>query len=246
MRVLLLIAALVCAASAIPITPVGDEAAVAFIEIEGPGFKKQFDLSAKDPKDRIIMPNGPDNRPSHQQPKRESGEEIDPSIIWAIGKALWDFIEDNKPVADITTDWGGAVPDGVKDWTLLDQWKDGSWTSDEGKPWKFRFKNFLGIDMGAVEWMWSYKFGGQYNNSGQFLTLAMPIIKKVDVDVTEKVECTTKVWNPVNYGSTADPVGGVDLELDCKYSDPVKTSGVGCHIVIDGSGTNKIVSCEVD
>jgi len=158
---------------------------------------------------------------------------------------LWDFIEKNSAVENITTDWGGAVPDGVTDWTQLDEWQDGTWTSDNGTPFKFIFKNFLGIHMGELQWIWSFKYGGQYNSAGQYLTLAMPIVQHVDVYATERVSCTTKVWNPVNYGSTGTPVGGVDLEVDCKYSDPVKSSGVGMHVVIRGDNQFHVVTVGV-
>ena len=32
-------------------------------------------------------------------------------------------VQDNQPTIDITTDWGGAVPKGVSDWTVLENWQ---------------------------------------------------------------------------------------------------------------------------
>lgn len=35
------------------------------------------------------------------------------SDIIKIGKAVWDFIKDNRAVVDMKTDWAGAMPKGI-------------------------------------------------------------------------------------------------------------------------------------
>mmetsp|Transcript_7843 Transcript_7843/g.20383 ORF Transcript_7843/g.20383 Transcript_7843/m.20383 type:complete len:144 (-) Transcript_7843:722-1153(-) len=91
MKTFLVFAAVVgVVASALP-SVARDPSEVAFVEVHGPGFVKEFDLSSKSKEDKVFQPNGPDLRPFEVEQARNKGEEIDPAIIWAIGKAQ-DFL----------------------------------------------------------------------------------------------------------------------------------------------------------
>lgn len=89
--------------------------------------------------------------------------------IVQIGKDVWTFIEDNKPVATVNTDFAGAVPAAVgKNWASMAGWRDYAW--GRKNPFEWVYKN--GLHMTAVDlaWTWEWKCKGSYQGTGSYLT----------------------------------------------------------------------------
>lgn len=82
---------------------------------------------------------------------------IDPAVIWQIGEKIWQVIADNTPVVNATLAYGGAVPQGVSDWTQLAGWKD-----TQTQLYTFQFKNGLGMLLTQYQWVFSWKYGANY------------------------------------------------------------------------------------
>ena len=166
-------------------------------------------------------------------------EGIDPSQIIQIGKAAWQIIEDNAPVVNYTSDFTGAVPQGITDWTKMEGWKD--YKSPE---YDIKFVNFLNMRLTEFKWVWSFKYGGSYNGTGNYITTAGAAVNNVYAYLTEHVDVDATAFSPVNYGTVANPIGGVDLQIKMTSYGKFKKTIVGCHITIHGDGTFKEVTCD--
>ena len=63
------------------------------------------------------------------------------------------------------------------------------------------------------KWVWSYKYGGNVNSTGQYITNAGASVNNVYAYLTEHVDVAASAFSPVNVGTTANPVAGVDLQV---------------------------------
>lgn len=169
-------------------------------------------------------------------------ESINPQVLWQIGKAVWKFISENKPSINITDNWGGAVPKDISDWRLLQQWREDVW-SNHSKPFYFEFKSGFFGETVRLEWVWSYKYNGNYNGVGKYITQAMPVITNAHDIAFEKLQCTTRVWNPVNYGTTDNPVAGIDMDLACFTLNKFDKNILNCHVILRGDNKHQVVTC---
>lgn len=70
---------------------------------------------------------------------------------------LWELINDNQATVNYNTDWAGAVPANISDWTQLTNWQ--TWSS---KMYKFEFKNFVGMKLTEFEWKYTCQYSGKY------------------------------------------------------------------------------------
>eukprot|EP00297_Palpitomonas_bilix_P011502 CAMPEP_0113899360 /NCGR_PEP_ID=MMETSP0780_2-20120614/19977_1 /TAXON_ID=652834 /ORGANISM="Palpitomonas bilix" /LENGTH=259 /DNA_ID=CAMNT_0000891497 /DNA_START=33 /DNA_END=812 /DNA_ORIENTATION=- /assembly_acc=CAM_ASM_000599 len=249
------VAAMLAVAASMPVPVHSGEKYL--VRVKGPGFEKVLNPNSEREEDRIFAPHGMDFVRAHKQrleeakaarTARSDEEGFDPSIIWQIGEDIWNWIESNKPVANISTDWGGAVPQNVSDWRFLAGWKDGVW-SDNGNPWEIEFKSIWGGSAAKVSFTWSYKYGAQTpppQVTGAYLAEAMPVVGDASAKVSVQMYCTTKVFEPMNYGTYDNPVGGIDLEIDCKASGDLKASALSCHVVIKGDNTHDVIMCSTN
>lgn len=76
---------------------------------------------------QTIVIDGPESQKQERErllrERSASEEAITPSSIWAIGKAVWNLIMDNKATVNATVDWAGAIPKGVTSWTNMTGWE---------------------------------------------------------------------------------------------------------------------------
>lgn len=177
--------------------------------------------------------------PSQQQQQLLGASKIDPAQIEAIGKALWNIVEDNQPVVNYTSDWAGAVPQGINDWTQLSGWKDYI-----SKDYSFVFKNAVGMTLSSFSWVFKFNYAGQYQGEGQYVQGLGASINKVYAYLSEKVNVDCKAFNPLNYGSTPGPISGMDYQVTMTSHGYFEKTQVGCHIIAKGDGTFKVVTCD--
>jgi len=165
--------------------------------------------------------------------------DIDPSKIWQIGKDIWDVVASNSPVVNYDTDWAGAVPAGLTNWTELEQFKDQ--TTDS---LFFEFQNIAGMILTRFDWKWSWKYGGKYNGIGNYITNAGPAVGTVYAYLTEHVNVTSQALSPVNYGTKQDPIAGIDIKVSMTSWGYFETTTVGCHYTLKGNGDHFVVNCQ--
>lgn len=174
-------------------------------------------------------------KPSSNQ--TQSGQ-INPADIAQIGKVIWDIVADNTPVVNYTADWAGAVPKGITDWTQLSSWKE-----FVSKEYQFLFKNALGMKLTSFQWVFKFNYNGQFNGTGSYVQGLGASINKVYAYLTEHVDVSCKAFNPTNYGSSADPIAGVDYQVTMISHGYFEKTEVGCHIIAKGNGDMVVVTC---
>jgi len=176
---------------------------------------------------------------SHLELKQKDYADIDPSQIWQIGKELWNLVQDNKPVVNYTSDYAGAVPKGISDWTQLEHWKDH--TTDS---YDIKFVNFINMRLTEFSWVFNFKYGADLNGTGSYVTQAGASVTNVYAYLTEHVDVVVHAFNPLNYGSTANPVAGIDIEVKMTSYGEFEKTTVGCHIMAKGDGSLKEITCD--
>jgi hypothetical protein len=169
----------------------------------------------------------------------EHDSTIDPAVVWQIGKDIWEFVEDNKPVVNYTSDWTGVVPKGVEAWTEMSNWNTYS-----SPAYDIKFVNGLGMTLTEFEWVWKYEYGGKYNGVGAYIANAGASLNKIYAMTSEHVDVEVTSLNPFNYGTTANPIGGVDISVKMTSSGIFKKTIVGCQVTVKGDGTYKVATCD--
>eukprot|EP00466_Bigelowiella_natans_P009298 jgi/Bigna1/88802/estExt_fgenesh1_pg.C_380107 len=166
---------------------------------------------------------------------------INPAVIWQIGKAIWDLVKNNKAVVDYTTDWAGAVPENVTDWTQLTEW-----TTWKSSMYKFEFKNFLGQKLSEFKWKYTCQYGGKYNGAGKYLTLCGASINEIYAYglYGEQVQVSAKGSKPFNYGTADNPIGGLNLQVVMSSEGHFEKTVVGCQITMKGDSTFTVIQCD--
>jgi hypothetical protein len=169
-----------------------------------------------------------------------SQAQVTPEEVVQIGKAIYDAIKDNQPVIDVTTDWAGAVPKGVDDWTVLEHWQD----PVQSQTFYVEFKNFVGKKLTRFEWQFAWKFGGDYNGTGQYVTQAGIQVKDSYAYLSEHLDVEVHSLEPVNYGSADSPVGGLDVQVSVSSHGMFEKTTKTCTMTVKGDGTSQLGACE--
>ena len=155
-----------------------------------------------------------------------------------------------------TTDYAGALPEGVSDWTLMEGWQD-----TETEEYKFTFENGL-FTLTEFKWVFTWrgagvsecvarehaaarrKYGATYNGTGKYVTEAGATVKEVYAYLSEHIDVTAKASKPINYGTTESPLGGIDVDVEATSHGMFESTTVGCHITLHGDGTSRIAMCD--
>jgi len=152
---------------------------------------------------------------------------------------IWELISDNTPTVDYKTDWAGAVPENISDWTLLTEWK--TWKS---KMYTFKFKNFVGMKLSEFQWKYTCQFEGKYNGKGKYLTLCGASVNTIYAYLSEHVDVSAKGSHPFNYGTADNPIGGLNMQVIMSSHGYFKKTTVGCQITMKGDSTYTVVQCD--
>jgi len=171
---------------------------------------------------------------------QHAGARVDPSVIWQIGKAVWNLIENNQPTSNVTESWAGAVPKGITDWTQLSEWR-GPYYSEN---FYMEFKNHLGTKLTRFDWNFEFHYNGSLNGTGLYVTEAGVSVQNVYATLTEHVDVIIKALNPVNYGSASHPIGGLDLLVRFTSHGLFERTTLGCTMTVMGNGTRRLGPCQ--
>ena len=133
--------------------------------------------------------------------------------VVAIGKEVWTFIEQNKPVVNTNTDYAGAIPDGITDWRTLAGWKN----TMRG-PITFSWINGFNAETVHIDFKWSNTYNGNHDGIGKYVTQVGPSLGKVDVSWGYTVDIDVRALSPLNIGTKEEPIAQIDVEIHCRAS----------------------------
>jgi len=160
--------------------------------------------------------------------------------IIAIGKEIWDIVSNNKPCVDYESDWAGAVPQEYEDdWTKLTGWED-----KLSKKYAFSWK--VGFDtVSKLEWKFAWKSEGKDSNGkGQYVLNAGTQLIEVYARIGQQVESHVESRNPVNYGTSEDPMGGIDIQIFFRSKSKFSDATISCTATLRGDSDYELGVCE--
>ena len=152
-----------------------------------------------------------------------------------VGQKLWEVIRNNQPVINVKTQSISVLPDSSPTWTEMETWR-----GPAAKSYTIAAKNLYGVTVISHTYTVAFHHGGSLGGRGQFLANATIIPTNVDVSWGFSLNSQVQVGQPLNTGTKANPVPGVDLSLEWSMSSILKKSqGVDqFHVRGDGSSTH--------
>jgi hypothetical protein len=178
-----------------------------------------------------------ENRPTDNVTEPETPRlGIDPATIIMIGTQIWKIVEGGKPTSQIGVAYAGAVPAGTT-WNQLADWRDTVFSQPGNWHFHYEWTNYLGTHA-SVDWRWAWQAQGNYQGIGKYVTNAGPTPSNVRVGWGYNLDISVAPQpNPVNYGSSSQPVAGLQFVFTIKVSNPLNTETVQHRTVLKGDGS---------
>jgi hypothetical protein len=168
--------------------------------------------------------------PNNTEPERLG---IDPATIIMIGTQIWKIVEGGKPTSSINVAYGGAIPAGAA-WNQMAGWRDNVWSQPGNWHFHYDWTNIMGTHV-SVDWKWTWQCSGNYQGIGKYVNIGAPIPSNIRVGWGYNLDISVAPQqNPVNYGSTAQPIAGLQFVLTLKITNPLNTETVQHRAVLKG------------
>lgn len=169
------------------------------------------------------------------QPPTGGGElpDVDIGEIINIGQKVWNIIEENKPVVNVSNQYATALPQGATNWAQLE-----GWLPPAGDVYELSFKNGYGINVVRIRYQVLRTYGGSAHGKGKYLTAVT--VQPLDVDVligyTVTVAASVPDSSIVNAGTDADPLAAMTVNLNWRVQTPFKDSQGTDSYYVRGDG----------
>jgi hypothetical protein len=167
-------------------------------------------------------------------PKVDIGGIIDSlDKIVNLFEKVWNIIEKNQPVVNITTNYANAVPFGTSHWSQLQ-----GWSRPSTKKYSFSMENGFGSQVVKVVYQLHYTYKGNYQGKGQFLTGVTVEPVSVTTAWGYKVSLVSEVPDSTiaNVGTHEDPVAAMQVQLKWSVHTVVKDISSKAIYYVQGDG----------
>jgi len=146
---------------------------------------------------------------------------------------IWNIIEKNQPVVNITTNYANAVPYGTTHWAQLQ-----GWSRPGRKKYGFSMKNGFGSEVVKVVYQVHYTYAGNFQGKGKFLTGVTVEPLSVTTAWGYKVSLVSQVPDSTiaNVGSHEDPVAAMQVQLKWTVHTAVKDISSKAIYYVQGDG----------
>jgi hypothetical protein len=153
------------------------------------------------------------------QPEGILENDVSIEQIVNLGKQVWAFIEDGKPVVNINYNYSNAVPQGITDVSALANFSD-----LQMKSYRVSAKNPYGATVYDVTYTLVHQYGGTYDDKGQYLSTVSVIPSNITVLWGYTLNYNVTKVTALNVGNSENPVGSVLMEMTMKVSTIIKSS----------------------
>jgi hypothetical protein len=157
-----------------------------------------------------------------------------------LGKGAWDLIQKGSPVLDVKTDWTGAVPSGIKNWTELEGWRPPVTKVYCAGIIPDHYFDCSKTDPNDFEQFWFrvvFTPGGNYQGHGEYLTAITIVPAQLSVGYAHYFMASTQVVSMKNYGTAADPIAGIELKLSWSSDELFQKYTQTMTFTIKGDGS---------
>ncbi len=150
-----------------------------------------------------------------------------------LAQKIWDIIEKNQPVVNITTNYANAVPYGTSHWTQLQ-----GWSKPATKKYSFSMKNAYGSEVSKVVYQVHYTYAGNFQGKGKFLTGVTIEPLNVVTAWGYKVSLVSEVPDSTiaNVGTHEDPIASMQVQLKWTVHTALKDISSKAIYYVRGDG----------
>lgn len=166
---------------------------------------------------------------SQLSPLKELEVQID--TIINIGQKIWAIVEKGKPVVNVEVKSASAMPAGIKGWQQLTGWQ-----MPRSSTYRVHYTNLFGMNVVDFSYRVMFTYGGSYNGKGHYVTGATILPAALDVAWGYSFKAGVEIPTVVNMGSSEDPVGGVQLNVNWVVGTVLKHSQTRASYFVDGLG----------
>lgn len=154
--------------------------------------------------------------------------------ILNFGKKVWEIIVENQPQVNASFMAASAMPAGLNCWDQME-----SWSVPEVKNFKIVLKNAFNVEVIVFNYRLVYTYGGSYKGTGKYLASVKVLPSEISVAWGYKFNATTSIPHVFNSGTTADPVGSMEVLVDWSVSTPLQYKQQSQGYYVDGRGSFK-------
>jgi hypothetical protein len=150
-----------------------------------------------------------------------------------LGQKVWEIIEKNQPVVNINVNYANAVPYGIQHWTQLQ-----GWSKPKTATYRFVVKNLYGIEVVKVTYQLQFRYNGNYQGKGKFLTGVT--IEPISVETAWGYNVSLSAEIPdstiANVGTHENPIASMQVQLKWKIHTKIKESQQKVIYYVQGDG----------
>jgi hypothetical protein len=142
----------------------------------------------------------------------------DPMSIAELALKVWDIIQDNKAVLNVSTVNVKALPNLAKDhWEALTGWKP-----EHGVEYSLEIKNLYGITVVDLNYEVRLIYGGSVKGAGRYIASARVVPKSVNVLWGFNLDVSIQEVAVQNLRTEANPFASIVLEVGMNYGSIMK------------------------
>jgi len=150
-----------------------------------------------------------------------------------LGQKVWEIIEKNQPLVNINVNYANAVPYGIQHWTQLQ-----GWSKPKTATYRFVAKNLYGIEVVKVTYQLEFRYNGNYQGKGKFLTGVT--IEPISVETAWGYNVSLSAEVPdstiANVGTHEDPIASMQVQLKWTIHTKLKDSQQKAIYYVRGDG----------
>ena len=162
------------------------------------------------------------------------GSGLDIGSIIQTGTEIWQIIVDNKPVDTEQYSSISVIPEAAQVWTDLSNW--GIPTT---RIFRTTYKNIFRMNVIDFTYRITYTMGGQFDGKGKYLSRISIDPSQVKIAWAYSLSVTAEVNNPMNAGSSEDPVAAAEIHVNWNIDTALKHFGTSSIFYVRGDGLFK-------
>jgi hypothetical protein len=150
-----------------------------------------------------------------------------------LAQKIFNIIEKNQPVVNVTTNYANAVPYGTSHWTQLQ-----GWSRPATRRYSFSMKNGYGSEVVKVTYQVHYTFDGNFQGKGKFLTGVTVEPLNIETAWGYKVSLVSEVPDSTiaNVGTSEDPIASMQVQLRWNVHTVIKDITSKAVYYVQGDG----------
>lgn len=149
-----------------------------------------------------------------------------------LGRQIWQVIEENKPVVNVTLESANALPKGVTAWQDLAGWK-----APQARTFETTFTNAFGMNVVNFQYRLTFTPGGSYRGLGEYLTNVSVEPSDLYVAWGYKFSAQASVPNITNAGTMRAPMAAAEVLVKWTVDTVVNHAEQSASYYVRGDGT---------